>query len=200
MGALQKFHKKESAVSRVGRVPASFKFPSTDVFCYQVKPQIRSGRSLRIYLLAAVGVCLTASLFSAMIAGAAGDSDRIHWKQVDESEVKLDGKPPLAANVYQPDKKSKKKDLVLILLGHRYLMLDTKSRFVYLVPLTDVTKQGADIETGDLAQPSRIIPSTDWTSHDVGPAQLIKLTLGDYNRILEVELPHPVDLRSLYTF
>lgn len=132
--------------------------------------------------------------------GAAGDSDRIHWKQVDESEVKLDGKPPIGSNVYLPDKKSKKKDLVLILLGHRYLMLDTKSRFVYAVFLTDITKQGADIETADLAEPSRIIPSTDWTSHNVGPEQLIKLTLEDYGRVLEVELPHPVDLRALYTF
>jgi hypothetical protein len=165
-----------------------------------MKPKIGNGRSLGVHLLAAFGMCLAASLFSAGTAGAAGDSDRIHWKQVDASEVKLDGKPPLAANVYQPDKKSKKKDFVLILLGHRYLMLDTRSRLVYVVFLTDITKQGADIETGDLAQPSRIIPSTDWTSHDVGPAQLIKLTLGDYNRVLEVELPHPVDLRSLYTF
>jgi hypothetical protein len=165
-----------------------------------VKAQKRNRRSLGLQLLAAVGVCLAASLFSAAMAGAAGDSDRIRWKQVDESEIKLDGKPPLAANVYLPDKKSKRKDLVLILLGHRYLMLDTKSRFVYAVFLSDITKDGSDIETGDLAQPSRIVPSTDWTSHDVGPAQLIKLTLGDYDRVLEVELPHPVDLRGLYTF
>ena len=170
------------------------------LFCWQVKTHIRSGRSLGIQLVAAVGVCLVAGFFSAGIAGAAGDSDRIHWKQVEESEVKLDGKPPLAANVYQPDKKSKKRDFVLILLGHRYLMLDTKSRLVYVVFLTDITKQGSDIETADLADPSRIVPSTDWTSHDVGPAQLIKLTLEDYDRVLEIELPHPVDLRSLYTF
>lgn len=165
-----------------------------------MKAQKRNRRSLGLQFLAAVGVCLAASLFSAGMAGAAGDSDRIRWKQVDESEIKLDGKPPLAANVYLPDKKSKRKDLVLILLGHRYLMLDTKSRFVYAVFLSDITKDGSDIETGDLAQPSRIVPSTDWTSHDVGPAQLIKLTLGDYDRVLEVELPHPVDLRGLYTF
>ncbi len=79
-------------------------------------------------------------------------------------------------------------------------MLDTKSRLVYAVFLSDITKQGDDIETADLADPSRIIPSTDWTSRDVGPEQLVKLTLGDYDRVLEVELPHPVDLRGLYTF
>jgi hypothetical protein len=147
-----------------------------------------------------VAVCLAATVFAVLVASAASDSDRIHWKQVDESEVKLDGKPPIGSNVYLPDKKSKKKDIVLVLLGHRYLMLDTKSHLVYLIFLSDIQKQGDDIETADLADPSHIIPSTDWTSRDVGPAQLIKLTLGDYNRVLEVELPHPVDLRGLYTF
>lgn len=167
-----------------------------------MKRQTRSGRSRGLQLLASVGVCLAAILILAGIAGAAGDTDRVHWKQVDESEVKLDGKPPIGSNVYLPDKKSKKKDSypVLVLLGRRYLMLDIKSRLVYAVFPSDLDKQGGDIETGDLADPSRIIPSTDWTSRDVGPAQLIRLTLGDYNRVLEVELPHPVDLRSLYTF
>ncbi len=165
-----------------------------------MKLQIRNGRNRGFQFFAAVGLCLAASLFAAGIAGAASDSDRIHWKQVDESEIKLDGKPPIGGNVYLPDKKSKRKDIVLILLGHRYLMLDTKSRLVYAVFLTDIDKQGSEIETGDLALSSRIIPSTEWSSRDVGPAQLIKLTLGDYNRVLEVELPHPVDLRGLYTF
>jgi hypothetical protein len=167
-----------------------------------VKPQARSGRCRGLQLLAALGVCLTANLFSAALAGAAADSDRIRWKQLDESEVKLDGKPPIGSNVYLPDKKSRKKDTypVLVLLGRRYLMLDIKSRLVYAVFPSDLDKQGDEIESGDLAQPSRVIRSTDWTSRDVGPAQLIKLTLGDYNRVLEVELPHPVDLRSLYTF
>ena len=149
---------------------------------------------------AAVVLCLAAGALSVVFTAAAGDSDTIRWKEVDESEVKLDGKPPIAANVYLPDKKSKRKGIVLVLLGHRYLMLNTNDHIVYAVFLSDITRDGADIETADLAQPSRVIPSTDWTSRDVGPAQLIKLTLGDYNRVLEVELPHPVDLRGLYTF
>jgi hypothetical protein len=32
----------------------------------------------------------------------------------------------------------------------------------------------------------------------VGPAELIKLTLKDYNRLLQIELPHPPDLRAFY--
>jgi hypothetical protein len=152
---------------------------------------------------------LTVFLFACLIAvimvcpaRGGDDSGRIHWKPIDEGEVKLDGKPPIASTVYLPDKKSRKKDSypVLVLLGRRYLMLDVKSKLVYAVFPTDLDKQGSDVESGDLAQESRLVPSADWTSRDVGPAELIKLTLGDYNRVLEVELPHPVDLRGLYVY
>ena len=52
-------------------------------------------------------------------------------------------------------------------------------------------REGSDFESDDLAQESRLIPSTEWTVRDVGPEELIRLRLGDYNRILQVELSHP---------
>jgi hypothetical protein len=132
------------------------------------------------------------------------DSVRVHWKYLEMAQLKLDDKAPLKWNVYQPDKKDNKKDkkkdsdLVLVLLGHRYLMLDTRARLVYLVPLSELQAQGVDFESGDLAQQSRVIPSTDWTERDVGPAELFRLTLGDYGSVLEVSLPHMPDLRPFY--
>lgn len=127
----------------------------------------------------------------------------VHWKAVDQAEVKLDDKAPLGWNLYQPDKKDKKdkkkdSDLVLILLGHRYLMLDTKSHLVYLVNPTQLKADAKDFNSGDLAQASQVIPTTDWIVRDVGPAESIKLTLGDYGRSLEIEIPHMPDLRAFY--
>jgi len=125
------------------------------------------------------------------------DAGRIHWSPVPEAQVRLDGKTPLTWNVYQPDKKDKKKGstLILVLLGHRYMMLDTKARVIYEVQPADVQAQGEDLESGDLAQPERLIPSTDWSDRDVGAAELFRLTLEDYGRVLDVELPHPLDIR-----
>jgi len=131
------------------------------------------------------------------------EAERIHWKAVTEAQVKLDDKTPLGWNIYQPDRKDKKSakkapDLLLLLLGHRYLLLDLKSRLVYEVPLSSLQAHGPDFESGDLAQQSQLVPSTDWTERDVGPAELIRLTLGDYGRVLEVSLPHPPDMRPFY--
>jgi hypothetical protein len=141
-----------------------------------------------------------AGAVSARAASPSDEGGTVHWVQVDEGQVKLDGKPPIGSGLYLPDKKSKAKgsELVLVLLGRRYLMVDLKSRLVYEVPLSDVHHQGSDIESGDLSQQSHLIPSSDWTIRDVGPAELVQLSLGDYGRVLEIQLPHPRDLRGLY--
>ena len=131
------------------------------------------------------------------------ESALIYWKQIPDAQLRLDGKAPLAWNVYESgkkDKKAKPKDpnVVLVLLGHRYLLLDIRARLVYSVLPTDLHAQGKDFESDDLAQESRLVPSTDWTLRDVGPAELVRFTLGDYGRVLEVSLPHPPDLRPFY--
>lgn len=148
---------------------------------------------------------LQLGFFAGLIAAANTDSNAIHWVSVSEAQVKLDDKTPLAWSVYQTEKKNKKdkkdkkdSNLVLILLGHRYLLLDTRARVAYEVPLTALKAQGGTVDSGDLAQQSRVIPTTDWSSRDVGPAEIFQLTLGDYGRVLQISLPHPPDLRPFY--
>jgi hypothetical protein len=139
-------------------------------------------------------------LLFVLLAGAipaTAQTEHFHWKAVNLAQVKLDDKTPLAFNVYQPDKK-KDSHFVLVLLGRRYIELDIKAKLAYNVPFTDVQKRGPDIESDNFAVPSRLLATSDWSVRDVGPAELIKLTLGDYGRVLEVELPHPPDLRAFY--
>ena len=125
------------------------------------------------------------------------EAAQVHWKQIPDAQLKLDGKTPLTWNVYQSSKK-KESNLVLVLLGHRYLALDTKAKRVYAVPLGDLHAAGKDFDSDNLMQESRAIPSTEWEERDIGPAESIKLKLGDYGRILEIQLPHMPDLRGLY--
>jgi hypothetical protein len=143
-------------------------------------------------------LCMILAVLQIVITtNASAQGDRIHWKPVTLAEVKLDEKTPLAFNVYRPDKK-KESHLVLVLLGRRYIELDVRAKLAYSVPFTDVHKTGSDLESDNFAVPSRVLATSDWSVRDVGPAELIKLTLGDYGRILTVELPHPPDLRAFY--
>jgi hypothetical protein len=133
----------------------------------------------------------------------ASNGEHIHWKSVEQAQVKLDDKTPLAWNIYQPDKKDKKSvknasSLVLLLLGHRYLLLNPGARLVYEVPLASLQARGEEFESEDPPANEHLVPSADWTLRDVGPAELIRLTLGDYGRALEVSLPHLPDMRPFY--
>ena len=145
-------------------------------------------------------MCFWMVLATFVISGggrASGDTERIRWKSVAIAQVKLDDKTPLAFNVYQPEKK-KDGRFVLVLLGRRYIELDIKAKLAYSVPVADLQKNGSDLESENFAVPTRLIATSDWTVRDVGPAEQIKLTLGDYGRLLQVDLPHPPDMRAFY--
>jgi len=128
------------------------------------------------------------------IGARASDSGDFHWKSVDGAEVKLDNKVPLTWNVYQTDKK-KSSNLVLVLLGRRYILLDTKARLAYIVFPDEIHAQGDDFDSADLALSTHVIPSNDWTERDIGPAEEYRVTLEDYGRTLSVQMPHPLDIR-----
>jgi hypothetical protein len=145
-------------------------------------------------------MCIGLTLAILIISGAeraSSDTERIRWKPVAVAQVKLDDKTPLAFNVYQPEKK-KDSHFVLVLLGRRYIELDIKAKLAYYVPLTDLQKNGNDLQSENFAVSTRLLATSDWTVRDVGPAEQIKLTLGDYGRLLQVDLPHPPDMRAFY--
>ena len=92
---------------------------------------------------AKIALGIFACVFLASTSGraqSAASAKQIHWTQLTDAQLKLDGKPPLTWGVYQPDKKSKRKgsDLLLILVGHRYMMLDIKGKLAYVVYPSDI--------------------------------------------------------------
>jgi hypothetical protein len=151
----------------------------------RIAPHAPKAHALLVILLLCIAVaCATRA-----------DDNNLRWKSVDGAQVKLDEKIPITWNVYQLEKK-KQSNLALILLGHRYILLDSKAKLAYVVFLDQIHMQGDDITTDDLALSSHIIPSVAWTVRDIGPAEEIKLTLNDYGRTLSLQLPHPIDIRT----
>jgi len=159
----------------------------------ELNTAIRLGR--RVFLAAAVLLCLASASSAAPAAPA--PNGKITWKQDETAQLNIEGHVPITWNVYTNDRR---KTQVVILLGHRYLALDLKAQTVYQLDLKDVAKskdkdQRDQIETDEPSTIGKLVPSSDWTLRDVGPAEHIVFTLADYGRAIDLELPHPLNIR-----
>ena len=142
--------------------------------------------SMMIILALAVG----------MLARHAGarEGDKINWKPVGDAILKITGrKPPKAWNVYQDEKK---KERVLVEMDNRYLILDAKTKQVYEMTAADFQVHGKIYQSIKPTSNEKAVPSTGWDRRDIGPAERIQVELTKENISLDVELPHPLELRT----
>src|SRR3984957_5600813 len=138
-------------------------------------------------LLRWLSTWLTLSLATTAFANGGG-TGRYLWKSIPAAQIKIDDKTPLAWNIFQTGQK-KEANLVLVLLGRRYIALDIKARVAYTVLPADVQPKGGDLESGDLFVHAKILPTDSWSLRDVGMAELIKFKLNDYGTTLQIQLP-----------
>jgi hypothetical protein len=129
------------------------------------------------------------------LAAFAGEGQTILWKPETTALLKLNGRPVKTWSVYRAEKK---KDWILVQLGRRFLLLDTKQHTVRELDPATVKPNGKNVECPEPQGQERRIESTDWVMRDIGPAQLVRLKLLDYGGVLDVQLPHPYNFRVAY--
>jgi hypothetical protein len=136
---------------------------------------------------------LAAGALLAPAPDASGAKETV-WKPVEGCILKLEGRAVKTWNVYRAEKNNR---LLLVQLGRRYLILDTKERWVQELAPSDVKAHGKDFVTSSGGK-RKPIPSGNWVTRDVGPAELIRVRLMDYGKVLEVQVPHPYNFRVAY--
>jgi hypothetical protein len=134
-------------------------------------------------------------LVAVLAASAAQAKETIVWKPLEEAILRIDDRAPKTWNVYRADKKGY---LVLVQLGRRFLMLDSRAREIYELDPDKLQRKGKNLSWDEADRPAHPLPTADWMIRDVGPVQRIHVRLAAEGRVLEVQLPHPPDLRSLY--
>src|SRR6202451_1088100 len=87
-----------------------------------------------------------------LTSAKSGDPGRFLWKSVPAAQIKIDDKTPLAWNIFQTGQK-KEANLVLVLLGRRYIALDLKARVAYTVRPADGEAEGGELGEGSLFVP-----------------------------------------------
>ena len=124
--------------------------------------------------------------------GYASDKDRIVWKSIPNAILQVDSRAPKVWNVFQPGKKL---DPLLIEIGNRYLLVYVHKNEVYELNPGQLEHKGDDLLWRETDQPSKTVPTSDWSTKDVGSAFRILLKLTDEGRTLVIELPQMPDLR-----
>jgi hypothetical protein len=130
------------------------------------------------------------------IAVSARGADKITWKSVPNAILKITGrKPPKVWNVYQDEKN---KECVLVEMDSRYLILNAKTKEVFEITASQFQAHGKGFQSVNPASTQHALPSSDWDIRDIGPAERIQARLTADAILFDVELPHPLVLRTPY--
>jgi hypothetical protein len=143
--------------------------------------------------------CVILSLIFAPLPNArpalAADKDKpITWKPITQALLRVDDQAVKDWNVYQENKKG---DPLLLQMGNRYLLIQVHERKVFDLAPAKIDRKGAELLWDAANLPSEPLASTDWLIKDVGFAYRIGMRLVAENRVLDLQLPHPMDLRYL---
>ncbi len=134
---------------------------------------------------------ICAALLTTPIVAA---QEKISFKRLPAAILKMDGKQVKFWDIFQAEKHG---HIVLVQLGRRYLLLDTKAREVSEIKPSAVESKpkGNEVMLARTAENETRIESDAWSIRNVGPAVAIKIFLTAEGRLLEIQLPLRPDER-----
>ena len=121
------------------------------------------------------------------LAGNLAAAEKTTFKRLPVAIFKMDGKQVRTWEVYQAEKHG---HLVLVQIGRRYLLLDTKAKEILeITPEALEQKPKDEVVWSSSSETEKPIASDDWVMRSVGPMVLIKVLLTQEGRQLELQLP-----------
>jgi hypothetical protein len=143
---------------------------------------------------------LLALLVAQVLVTAEPAPERVTWKPVAAAVLKVDERPVKLWNVYRGEKKGQ---LILVQLGQRYLVLDTRAQEVWEIDAATLKRKGEELLWERPAKPAaeaeksapekapgpKALPTEAWSIRDAGRARIVRVKLTAEGRVLEVQLP-----------
>lgn len=124
-------------------------------------------------------------------------TEKIAFKRLPVAILKMDGKQVKLWEVYQAEKHG---HLVLVQLGRRYLLLETKEKEVLEIDPGAIEQKpkGNDVVWVRSPETETKVQSDEWSMRSVGPAIAIKVRLSAEGRLLELQLPRRLETGWFY--
>ena len=144
-----------------------------------------TSRARRLVVVA--GLCL-----ALLNVASAADKEKVIWKPVPDAILQVDSRAPKVWNVFQAGKKF---DPLLLQLGSRYLVIYVRSMEIYEIKPEQLQHKGDDLLWRDTDKPDKPVPTSDWSTKDVGSASRILVKLTAEGRLVDIQIPQVPDLR-----
>lgn len=125
----------------------------------------------------------------------ANAADKITWKPLVNAILRIDDSAPKLWNLYHTGRKI---DPLLLQLGNRFLVVYIRNEAVYELSPAVLERKGSEWLWRETDKPDKPLPTSNWSTRDVGSAWRVQLNLADEGRHLDIEIPHMPDLRGLY--
>ena len=137
-------------------------------------------------------VLLSLGVFAAAPACAADKP--VTWKPITQALLRVNDQPVKNWNVYEENKKG---DPLLLQMGDRFLLIQVHERKIFELPSAKIEHKGTELLWDPAALPAEPLATAEWLIKDVGFAYRLGVRLVAENRVLDLQLPHPMDLRYL---
>jgi hypothetical protein len=138
---------------------------------------------------------LALSMLAGLTASGFAASDKpVAWKSITQALLRVDDQPVKNWNVYEENKKG---DPLLLEIGNRFLLIQVHERKVFDLGAAKIGHKGAELLWDPASLPAEPLASADWLIKDVGFAYRVNMRLVAENRVFDLQLPHPMDLRYL---
>lgn len=131
-----------------------------------------------------------------LMSGLGSRADgKVVWKQLDQAILRVDDQPPKDWNIYRANRKG---DVLLLQLGGRFLLLDTRKQEVREIDPGSVTRDKDTLSNTGGEKDGKPISSSAWSVRDVGAARRVLFKLDPEGHSFTIELPQWINRAVTY--
>ena len=142
----------------------------------------------KLMLLAALGALCASS------GGTFAKNKPASWKIIDDALFRVNDAPVKEWGVYQT---GKKRDPLLLQMNNRFLLIKIHDRQLFEVDQTKVQRKSDELLWDPSDHSSQPLATSDWDAGDTEAVFRIRAKISAEDRLLDIELPHPLDLSGM---
>jgi hypothetical protein len=73
-----------------------------------------------------------------------------------------------------------------------------RNQAVYEIAPAQIERKGEDLLWRETDRPEKPLPTSDWSTRDIGSAWRVRVKLTEEGRLVDIQIPQMPDLRGLY--